>query len=134
MRTPIVVDTSAIVSLISETDHNHVKALKIAEQLTQTFGSIIIPTEIFAETLNIIGKKISHKTAIRVGEEILSSKTFSVANSTSSIRTNALNKFVKQRESVSFSNCIIMAFADYFETKEIFGFDKVFSKNTYKTI
>lgn len=132
MKTPIIADSSGLVSLVSSTDKNHQAALQYSKKLSRTFGSMIIPTEIFAETLNVLGKKISHQTAVTIGLELIASKTFVIADSSSQLRSSALNKFSNQKESVSFTDCIVMAFADQLDTKEVFGFDKIFSKNGYE--
>ena len=56
---------------------------------------------------------------------------FIIAETTLEVRIEALEKFQKQPKSVSFTDCIVMAFADEYETREIFGFDDAFRKNGY---
>src|SRR3989338_2889968 len=134
MKTLIIADSSGIISLISETDKNHSLAVKISLKLEKAKGSIIVPTEVFAEILNITGKKLGHKIALIVAEKILSMKTFLISDTNEKIRKRALEIFKDQSESVSFTDCIVMANADSFKTKDIFGFDEVFWKNGYKRI
>jgi predicted nucleic acid-binding protein len=43
----------------------------------------------------------------------------------------ALKKFKGQSEAVSFTDCIVMSVADYYGTKDIFGFDKQFEEAGY---
>jgi predicted nucleic acid-binding protein len=45
--------------------------------------------------------------------------------------TNALKKFAKLPESVSFTDCLVMAAADEYYTPDIFGFDKQFAEAGY---
>ena len=134
MKTLIIADSSGIISLISETDKNHSLAVKISLKLEKAKGSIIGPTEVFAEILNITGKKLGHKIALIVAEKILSMKTFLISDTNEKIRKRAMDIFKDQPESVSFTDCIVMANADSFKTKDIFGFDEVFRKNGYKRI
>ena len=134
MKTIVIADSSGIISLISDTDKNHSLAIDISSKLEKTKGSIIVPSDVFTETLNIAGKKIGHKIALFAGEKILSEKTFLISDTNEKIRKRALEIFKDQPESVSFTDCTVMANADLFKTKDIFGFDEVFRKNGYKRL
>lgn len=131
---PSIVDSSALFSLIVGTDKNHGVALKAAKKLLEEKEPFIIPSDVFSETVNALGKKLNHKVAFGAGEDILASNAFSITDTSERLRINALDKFKNQPESVSFTDCLVMAFADEFETKEIFGFDECFKKNGYTRI
>ena len=131
MNKHIIVDSSALISLFSADDSNHKFAAKISKTIFKNHKIVCIPGEVFAETVNTIGKKFSHKQALKFGREILDSKEYQIVDTTEELRTDALTVFKSQAESVSFTDCIVMATADHFSTKEIFGFDKTFSKNGY---
>jgi predicted nucleic acid-binding protein len=45
--------------------------------------------------------------------------------------TAALEKFNEQPPAVSLTDCIVMAVADAYKTKEVFGFDKQFEDAGY---
>jgi predicted nucleic acid-binding protein len=47
---PIIADTSALVSLATDTDHNHIPAKEAAAQLREGSRPIILPADIFVET------------------------------------------------------------------------------------
>src|SRR3989344_4140371 len=126
MNKPVIIDSSAFISLTTTADGNYKKASLISNQILEEDKTIIMPGEVFTEIVNVTGKKINHQTAIGLAKKILSSKVMHIEESTSKIRQKALDEFEKQPESVSFTDCIAMAFADEFETKEIFGFDEVF--------
>jgi len=134
MKTIIIADSSGLISLVSGTDRNHQKALEISQDLSQAKGSIIIPGDVFSETLNIAGKKLGHSVAIGTAEILATLGTFLVVDSDEKVREEALLLFKKLPESVSFTDCIVMATADRYKTKEIFGFDEAFHKNGYKRI
>jgi predicted nucleic acid-binding protein len=131
MKPPIIADSSGLISLISEDDANHKLAIKISEELSELNALIVVSSDVFSETLNVIGKKFSHNLAVKVGEEIASSGTYTIIETDGLLRDNALNLFNSQAESVSFTDCVVMVFADKFNTKDIFGFDKVFKTNGY---
>lgn len=128
---PIVTDSSALVSLISQTDSNHKKAVASAIKFKNTKRAILIPSEVFAETINILGKKFGHSAAVASANELLHSQEYKIANTLENTRLIAFEKFQQQPQSVSFTDCLVMAFADEYETKEIFGFDAAFRKNGY---
>jgi predicted nucleic acid-binding protein len=134
MKPPIVADSSGLVSLISEDDSNHNLALKIAGELSSLSSLIIVPSDVFSETLNVIGKKLSHQLAIEVGKELVNSSTYSLIETDGLLRDTALSLFTTQAESVSFTDCIVMACADSFKSKDIFGFDKAFKTNGYRRL
>lgn len=130
----MIADSSGLISAYVSKDQNHRIAVRIKQKLENTTGVIYIPSEIFAETINIVGKKLGHKISIKLAEVILATKIFLIVESSEDIRLLALKKFENQPASVSFTDCLVMAFADYFETKEIFGFDEAFRKNGYERI
>lgn len=127
----IIADSSALISLFSPKDTNNKLAIKISKKIVDSKQSVCIPSDVFSETLNVVGRKISHKFAIALGNKLIMDGRFVVIDSTPALRETALVKFKDQKESVSFTDCIVMATADHFKTKEIFGFDKTFSKNGY---
>lgn len=131
MSSTIILDTSAFLSLGNINDSNYQKATTISKQIEKGKLSIIVPGEIFTEIVNVVGKKTGHQAAILQAKKILSSASFTITETDSNIRVNALEKFQKQPQSVSFTDCLVMAFADEYETKEIFGFDEAFRKNGY---
>lgn len=128
----LIADSSALFALASRIDSTHQKAKRIAQQFSKTEGSIIVPSEIFFETINTIWKKITKTQALITGADILTSKTYSIIETTSELRALALDIFKRQTsKNVSFTDCLVMAFADQFKTKTIFGFDESFKKNGF---
>jgi len=53
----IIADSSGLISLLIDSDQNHPKAAWIAEQLRDEPVTILVPSEVLAETINILGKK-----------------------------------------------------------------------------
>ena len=131
MSNPIIIDSSAFVSLGTVADSNYENAHRIGSLIKKEDRSIIVPGDIFTETVNVVGKKIGHKAAIVQARDIFLDPRLNIVEMTPQIRQNSLEKFKKQPGSVSFTDCIVMAFADEFGTREIFSFDGVFKKNGY---
>lgn len=134
MRQVIIADSSALFSLLIDTDVNHKKAIKISDKYLKEEGIAIVPSEVFSELINILGKKFDHMAVVKAITGILRSKTFLIENTLGASRYVAIKKFQHQPKSVSFTDCLVMAFADFYETKEIFGFDEAFRRNGYVRI
>lgn len=134
-QTVVIADSSALVSLASIPDSNHKLAEKIALKFKNTEGTIILPAEIFAETINTLWRKVSKAQALTTARSILGSATYSLVDTPSEIRTLALKTFERQRsKNISFTDCLVMAFAIEHQTKLIFGFDESFKKNGFKRL
>jgi predicted nucleic acid-binding protein len=128
---PIIADTSALVSLATETDHNHQPAVQAAERLRDESRPIILSLDVLVETVNILGKRSGHKTALNAAEKLLRPGSQFVLIETRPYLIAALKKFKQQAEGVSLTDCMVMAVADDYGTKEIFGFDKQFADAGY---
>jgi predicted nucleic acid-binding protein len=127
----IIADTSGLVSLFLPDDHNHEVALKAAEKLRSAHKDILIPAAVFVELLNILGRKVGHTTALAAVSEL--SPPFLVLTTQTNV-SQALKKFEALPQSVSFTDCLVMAIADEYATSDIFGFDKQFADAGYKRL
>ena len=131
---PVVSDTSGFVSLANSSDSNHVRAKAVSVSIQEQHLSLIVPGEVITETVNVLGKKINHEMAERVGKSIIESSAFTIIETTPEIRKMAFKIFSKQPSSVSFTDCLVMAIADFYDTIRIFGYDDAFRKNGYLRI
>ena len=129
----MIVDASALVALANQTDSTHQKALAAVSSFEDT-RLVVIPAELFAETINIMGKKISREVALNQARELLSSPVFTIMETTPEIKTKALTIWSKQTSDVSYTDCLVMACADALATKQIFGFDRAFKANGYTRV
>jgi predicted nucleic acid-binding protein len=120
---PIIADTSALVSLATDTDHNHVPATEAAARLNEASRPIILPLDVLVETLNVLGKRSGHKTALKAAGELLRPESQFVLIETIPYLTKALERFEDEAEAVSFTDCMVMVVADEYGTRDIFGFD-----------
>jgi predicted nucleic acid-binding protein len=110
---------------------NHHKALALSAVLDDSPGTVIIPSHVFSELMNVLGKKLGHQVAVSAGKQILATPTYLIMGSDKELE-EALERFSGQSTSVSYTDCIVMALADRLGTKTIFGFDEVFRKNGYR--
>ena len=129
----IIADSSGLISLFIQTDENHAKAVAMSQRIAKKATPILVPGEVFSELVNILGKKFGHEKAATAAESIMESPIFIIEETAEKIRWSALEKFKAQSASVSFTDCIVMATADAYKMKEIFGFDKAFLQNGCKT-
>ena len=129
--TLVVADASGLMSLLVDTDANHHKALAHSAVFDESPGAVVIPSQVFTELMNVLGKKLGHRVAVSAGQGILSTPNYLITESDTDL-TEALERFAQQPSSVSFTDCLVMALADRLGTKLIFGFDEVFAKNGYR--
>jgi predicted nucleic acid-binding protein len=124
--TPIIADTSALVSLATDTDQNHVPAKEAAARLRAVSRPIILPADIFVETVNVLGKRSGHETALKAAGELLRPGSQFVLIETIPYLNRALERFKGQAPGVSLTDCMVMVVADDYGTRDIFGFDMQF--------
>jgi len=130
----LVTDSSALISLASITDQNHKVAQNVVNWIKENTITNVLPGEVLTESLNAIGRKFGHSPANLLYDQIINDRTFLIQETNQEIRSRAFEKFKDQSGSVSFTDCLVMAFSDYFKTKLIFGFDEDFKKNKYERL
>ena len=129
----IIADTSGLVSLFNPHDRNHAQAVTAAKLLQHEKRDILIPAAVFVEFLNVMGRKAGHTVALAAVTEL--TPPFLVLSEPSSLLDSpALFKFEALAEAVSFTDCLVMAVADEYGTKDIFGFDKQFEDAGYQRL
>src|SRR3989338_7695595 len=128
----VVIDSSALVSLASVDDQNHSKAKAISSDCMKKGKTVILPSGVLSETLNIVGKKFGRSKQLDLVKDLLFSDAFAITEGSLDICMNAFEKLKNQALSVSFTDCLVMVFADKYKTEEVFGFDEAFGKNGYK--
>ncbi len=89
----IVADSSGLFSLTSPVDVNHTHAVVAAKRLSSPQTTILVPYDVYAETVNLVGKKAGHAKAVDVAHLMHSTPPFVVIDSSSQARRNALDRF-----------------------------------------
>ena len=126
----VIIDSSFLVAINYQPDLTYERAERLVNKLSPS-TLLILPCEVFSETINTIWRKIAKIRAQEVAYDVISSEVYTFEQTTPEIYNTALRKFEKQKKDVSFTDCIVMAFADSFKTKKILGFDEAFNKNGY---
>jgi predicted nucleic acid-binding protein len=118
---PIIADTSVLVSLATDTDHNHIPAKEAAAQLREGSRPIILPADIFGETVNVLGKRSGHENALKAAAKLLRPEGQFVLIETIPYLHRALEKLKDRAPGVSLTDCMVMVVADAYGTKDILG-------------
>jgi predicted nucleic acid-binding protein len=135
----VILDSSALIAQINIKDLWHKKANTISEIIERTDRKVILPAEVLAETLNRIGNNIGRQEAVLAGNALLERNDTGDVLITHS-NTDILSATLRLLNSVaeppekraSFVDCLVMATATFYDTREIFGFDAVFERNGFK--
>ena len=130
-ESPVIVDSSALISLLSETDSLHGQAVDLLANLKDHHQLVIIPKEVFAETFNVLRPRLGNKEAAGLGRELLASPELSLVSTPHVVLQKTFAKLSEQTGNASYIDCLVMATADEYQTVEIFGFDVTFRKNGY---
>jgi predicted nucleic acid-binding protein len=134
----VILDSSALIAHINVHDLWHKQADEIAEFIAQTERQVVLPAEVLAETLNRIGNNVGRSEAVHAGNALLArcaTGDFLLTQSTPFLLAASLELLTTVREPQdkrpSFVDCLVMATAYVYKTREIFGFDAVFAENGY---
>ena len=135
----IIFDSSGLTALMNETDEFHNRALSMSEILTdRAFWQVLLPREIFAETVTALSKRVCREAGAKAAWAILERQKagdFVVVETDTvgyKIAIDLLRTAKGSRGAPSFFDCLVMTFATHYQTPYIFGFDAVFAKNGYR--
>src|SRR4051794_12090962 len=101
----IIVDSSGLISLIVQGDSNHDPAIAIANDFVGAQGKALVPAEVLAETLNILGKEFGHEYAAGTVQAVLESSASAVVPTSDVARLDAVDRFRTAPAGVSFTDC-----------------------------
>jgi predicted nucleic acid-binding protein len=91
-------------------------------ELREAQRPIILPSDVLVETVNILGKRSSHETALKAVDALLKPGSQFILVETTSHVEAALRKFKEQPETVSLTDCIVMASGRSLQHKGYFRF------------
>ena len=125
----VILDSSALIAQINVKDLWHEKADKIAQFIARTDRHVILPAEVFAETLNRLGNNIGRHAAVVAGQALLARHTtgdilLTHSNPTLAAASLGLLQTVEAPpdKRPSYVDCLVMATADFYDTREILTF------------
>ena len=116
-------------------DPPHLEALAINETLLIDNWTVLLPSEVFAETLNVIGKKLGRGDAVLVGRTLIERQAagqVEFIHAGPDTHAKALDLQDSGLGGPSFVDALVMALADMHDTRYVFGFDATFKKNGYR--
>jgi predicted nucleic acid-binding protein len=125
----VVVDSSALMALVNITDQLHEPAVQVDKLLTYQDWTLLLPREVFAETVNAIGKKLGRSYASLTAKALLDrydTGDFRFVHGDRGVYDRALKLQRSGKGAPSFVDCLVMALADEYDTSYIFGFDATF--------
>jgi predicted nucleic acid-binding protein len=129
----VIIDSSALIAMLSETDADHGRAVAVREALSAEDQSLL-PYEVLAETLNVLGRKLdrgSANVAARVLLRMHEDGEIRLVDPSPGVIKRATELQPTATGGPSFVDCLVMAYADQYDTPYIFGFDATFRKNGY---
>jgi predicted nucleic acid-binding protein len=134
-----LLSSSALIAQLNVKDLWHKKANTISDYIERTDRKVILPAEVLAETLNRIGNNIGRQEAVLAGTALLERNETGdvlITHSNTEILSATLTLLNSVQEPqdkrTSFVDCLVMATAAFYDTREIFGFDAVFGKNGFQ--
>ena len=135
-KPPVVVDSSALVAMLKLDDMDNTLATEIMDGIIAPQGlTALLPFEVLAESLNIIGKKLGKRAAVKSGQALVERESVGdirfVSTNSKTIKL-ALDLQTVAKGDPSFIDCLVMAHADQHQSEYVFGFDATFRKNGYK--
>ena len=138
-RQTIIFDSSGLTALMNEADAFHRQAFQMSDILTDRASwRVILPYEIFAETVTALSKRVNREAGATAAHAILeriSAGDFVFVETDVLVYKTAIDllRTAKgSRGAPSFFDCLVMAFATHYQTPFIFGFDDAFAKNGYR--
>jgi predicted nucleic acid-binding protein len=99
---------------------------------------VLLPREIFAETITVVSKRINREAGVKAAWAILERRRvgdFVFIETDPLVYEKAIDLLQTakgSRGAPSFFDCLVMAFASQYQTPYIFGFDDAFIKNGYR--
>src|SRR4051812_23106723 len=105
--------------------------MEAAKRLSNERKDILIPAAVLVEFLNMLGRKAGHSAALAAVTE-LTPPFLVISEPDNLLDTPALEKFSTVPQGVSFTDCLVMALADEYGTRDIFGFEKQFEEAEYR--
>jgi len=127
MISKVFIDTNVFVALRDETDSTHIKAIHLYEALKSDNTKFMTSSDVIAESLTVISKKLGKKSAIDFldGIEVFAKEIFIDENLHRETR-----KFFRRIKSknISFVDCSSVIAMKRNNIKYIFSFDEDFKK------
>ena len=125
----VFIDTSAWVALFYEDDAMHDEALRIMDAIKARRHKLLISDYIFSESVTTVLARAGHRTAVTVGDYILSSKVLDLVWLDESLKIKAWDYFKKHDDKAfSFTDCTSFVLMKEMNVTKFFSFDDHFKQ------
>ncbi len=134
-KTEAILDSSVVVAVLKIDDADHHKAVALLDKSTVDKKiHLLLPAEVLAESLNVIGKKLGKQQAYNAGNVLtqqISLGKIQLITSSVQLTMQALSIQIVATGNPSFIDALVMAYAESRKTSLILGFDSCFHKNGF---
>ncbi|QWR77428.1 type II toxin-antitoxin system VapC family toxin [Candidatus Magnetomonas plexicatena] len=125
----VFVDTSALVAFFDKADQHHPAAVEKMENIKRTQLTLLLTDFVFDETITAVVKKINQKTAVKMGEFLLSSNIIEFVWLTETLKERAWEYFKKYTDKIySFTDCTSFVLMEDRGLQHYFSFDEDFKR------
>lgn len=127
-------DASAFISLVVETDNNHLRAAEIAARLESEQTELVTSNMVIAEVLTVLGMRFNKNLAREFGERIMGEGIF-ITHPTALLFESAWNIWKKEpNKDVSFVDALSFAIIQEQDITAAFSFDKDFRNREFEVL
>lgn len=135
MRSPVFVDTSAIIGLYLESDEWHASAKKVMAEFQRVRRPLFFTTDVFDEAVTLMRRWGGYDVAVRSGEALRGSRVLHLVEVDERAREGAWRTFRANRIlNLSFSDCTSVAIMERLGIHEVFTFDWDFQALGYTVL
>lgn len=129
----VIADADAIIAQVNPGDVNHIKAVEIAQKLTNLKAVIIYPVTSVIEAVTHIQRVFSDKETAYGTAQLMSYPAIQIVEVNKQTLINALKFFspTTSKKNTLF-DCIVAALAEEYNADAIFSFDRFYSKKGFK--
>ncbi|MBF0520856.1 MAG: PIN domain-containing protein [Nitrospirae bacterium] len=116
-------------AFFDKADQYHAAALEKMEIIKRTQLTLLLTDFVFDETITAIANKTNHKTAVRMGEFLLSSNIVEFVWLTEALKKRAWEYFKKYTDKIySFTDCTSFVLMEARGLQYYFSFDEDFKR------
>jgi len=123
----VFVDTSALVALFDRRDRHHAQAVALFDRIRAERARLVITDYIFDETITTVLAAAGHRSAVMVGEFLLSSRIVETIRIDDGLKSKAWDYFRKHDDKFfSFTDCTSFVAMKGLKISRFFSFDADF--------
>jgi len=126
MNNGYLIDANILCAYANADDIHHHRAVQLLQHFIYLKEPIYLSDYVFDEVMGVITRKVHKKAALVFGEFLLRSELF-VLQTTETVFLKAWDIF-QEKNSFSFTDCVLLALHQLFDIERIITFDKEFQR------